>query len=301
MDYFFDESGNWQEIDNEKKRLVIAGMVIKDEVVTKDLEQDLKLFKIRNKLFQIHASEIKDSLLKEELYQIIYEYIKLDEVLILAYIINPKILFSQTMKDPDEIYIDIASDLIGSMTFGDKKIDIEYDMKFHYAYPQNIIENIKIEKKFDEYMQMSRNFFLKDHFFRKHKERISKNILRNRNRIDNINEVVKKIDDIKFVNKYLWEEFRLKTEKTALAKEKFKDKIQNYVKQQCKIFGLLAYDMELDIQYKGKHNQSAGVQVIDVVNNLLWRNGTNPNNNSSSAVKGIYKNITIKEILDGEI
>ena len=67
MNYYFDESGNWQELREEKNRLVIAGMVIKNREIIKDLEQDLKLFKIRNKLPHIHASEIRDTLLREEL------------------------------------------------------------------------------------------------------------------------------------------------------------------------------------------------------------------------------------------
>lgn len=296
MNYYFDESGNWKEIENETNRLVLAGLVIRDKNIARDLGQEFALFKSENNLEHIHASEIKDKFLKEELYKIISRYISLDDVLVLGYLIDPKMLFSQTMKDPDEIYIDTASNLIGEMVFGDKDINIEYDMKFHYAYPQKILENMDKKRDYDDYIQMSKNFYLKKHSFEKQKDRIKKNILRVQNRVENSYEVLKKLEDISFVNSYLWEEFRLKTEKSAILREKFKDKIYSYINQQAKLLNLNFDDTKVKIAYKNKYQQSAGVEMIDVINNLLWRYGKTPPGYLSNAVKTIFKNMEIKEI-----
>ena len=45
------------------------------------------------------------------------------------------------------IFLENSVDLISSITFLDSMIDIEYDLKFHYAYPKNILRSIIQSKR----------------------------------------------------------------------------------------------------------------------------------------------------------
>jgi hypothetical protein len=53
----------------------------------------------------------------------------------------------------------------------------------------------------------------------------------------------------------------------------------------------------VNITYKGKHNQSAGVQIIDFLTNVVRFHGNHPKYFRPPIVKDIYQKISIKEIL----
>jgi len=307
MNYYFDESGNWQEPFKEKNKFVLGGLVIKSKTFVNDIEQDIKIFKSQNRLSQIHANEMSLDL-KEKLYQMIYEYLKCDDASVLVYYFKPEALFNQTKKNPDELYIDKASTLISNITFGDSQLTIDYDMKFYYSYPANIIEHLKEQKRV-EYSEMERSFTLSNNIYEKNRKRIEE--LMSRSLSKNKNEKLQKYYDLicgkrddkqkKFIEKYLWTDFRLKLDKTYLIKEKFKDKINDKSNQKSMELGLSYEDITSKIKYQHKQYQSAGVQIIDVISNLVWRYGAHAPKNSSSAIKGIYENITIEDITDGKI
>jgi len=274
MYYFIDESGNWQEIQEETNKLVIAGMVCKDKKSFDELDEDIKFFKIRHKLENVHAADIKDRLVLDELYMIIEKHIKKDSFQVLAYVINPKKFYSTTQIESDEVYIDTSANLIKELAFGDEDIKVEYDMKFHYAYPQNVLQNLKITKEWNQYSQMARNFEITKKALKLNQDRIKKLILKNRYRIPNYEYFISKIDDTEnknFITKYLWTEFRLKVEKASIIRERFKERINSLLKQDYLDFGI-DVKYKLDIIYSQKQEQSAGVEVIDVINNLIWRN-----------------------------
>lgn len=302
MNYYFDESGNWQELYNEKNKLVIAGLLIKNKTLLREIEQELKLFKLKNHLEIIHANEMNNNT-KEDLYQIISEFLKKEDIKVLAHYFSPKILNSQTIKSSDDLYVDIASNLISDITFGDDDINIEYDMKFHYAYPQNIIQNFKTSDK-PEYVNMKKNFIIRDNVIIENKEKIKTNISRILNKKKDY-ELQKYFDLLSekdntvqtdFISEYLWAEFKLKIDKTNYIKDKFKDKIEDISKLKCKNYSIPYESSKLKIKYQHKHYQSAGVQIIDILCNLIWKFGNNLPQSTSSAIQSIYNNITIKDI-----
>jgi hypothetical protein len=290
MHYYFDESGNWQELEQEKRNLVIGGVVAKNEERLKDLEDELNIFKFKNNLKYIHANEL-DQFKRKELIDIIAKYFENQTLKALFYLINPALFYSQSKKDPEDIYISIASNLLSHIAFGDNDIKVEYDMKFHYAYPQNVLENMEIYRDYnDEFVRMARNFTFRDkNIEKKQKERIkkiSKGIIPDY-----------KLNDFRFLYKYLWEEFRLKVEAGARMREKFKERTLFKLEEKNKKLGL-NYNIKLNIEYKGKHNQSIGVYVIDILTNIVRYHGIQT---KSDDVKNIYKYIKVKEIKNGEI
>jgi hypothetical protein len=292
MKYYFDESGNWQEIQNEKRNLVIGGTVIKNSNYHIELTEEFKLFMAKNRLKYIHMNELEE-FQREELLSIILKYLKAEKIKGLLYIAKPSYLYSKTSYSADDIYIDLATDLISNITFGDKDIEIEYDMKFHYAYPINILEEIKTPKEYDEFIKMSKNFILNSDNIEKNIIRIKKNLLNGR--VNNVEKYLSKLNDKKFLSKYLWEEFRLKIQKGALLREAFLEKGKTKLEAKYKKFGI-DEDLNIVIDYKGKHIQSAGVGVIDVLTNIVRYNGVAPKNHVTQTIKDIYNYIKIKEI-----
>jgi len=291
MKYYFDESGNWQEIQNENRNLVIGGVLIKDENHHIELSEEFKWFMAENRLKYIHMNELEE-FQREELLKIILKYLKDDKIKSLLYVTNPRYLYSKTTLSADEIYIELATELISNIAFGDESIEIEYDMKFHYAYPENILEEIDLKKK-DEFTQMSKNFVLNLKNIEKIQNRIKTNLLRDR--VLNVEQYLVKLSDKKFLFRYLWEEFRLKVQKGALLREAFLEKSKTKLETKYKKFGI-DKDVKIKIDYRGKHMQSAGVGVIDVLTNIVRYNGSTPKNHISQTTKDIYNYISVKEI-----
>ena len=290
MWYFFDESGNWQEGD--KKRLVIGGIVVDNYKNLKFINDKIETFKFERNLKYLHANEM-NKVDKELALRLILNLLQENRFKALLYVIDPKVLL-KTQKESDEVYADIASDLMVEIAFGDNEIKVEYDMKFHYAYPIQIIENIENNVISYEFNQMKRNFYLNENSVGRQKERIKRIILNNKRNIPNFQEILYRLGNRRFLYNYLWEEFRLKIEKGAIIREKFKDKVITKLKEKYK---LLALNKEpvINIEYKGKHNQSGGVQIIDFLTYIVRFHGKNPSYFSPQIVEDIYKFITIRE------
>jgi len=288
MYYYFDESGNWQELNQEKKNLVIGAVVVKDEERLIDLKEDLESFKSNYKLNNIHMTELNNDQ-KNELHNVIIKYLEDESIKGLFYLVNPEIFYSQTQVDAEDVYISVASQLLSNIAFGDDNVKVEYDMKFHYAYPQNILDNMKI-KHFDEFTQMQNNFLFRKEKIQSQKERIKK-ILKRYNLELNVTE------NIGELYKYVWAEFRLKVELSARMREKFRERTLLRLEQNAKKLGL-ADKIKLKIEYKHKNQQSIGVYVADILSNIVYHNGLNAKFDES---KEIYKYLKIKEIKNGEI
>ena len=302
MKYFYDESGNWQELNNERKIFVIGGLSVSDDNLLQELEQDLKLFKKNHRLKSIHATEF-DLNKKEELYQIIDKFLLNDNVNVLLHYFSPKSLLSKTQIKADDLYIDIASQLISHMSFGDENIDIEYDMKFYYAYAEKVISDINITKR-REIENMRESFSLKDEYLDSKanyiKDKVSKTLFKNStNKVQDFYNILctkSKLENKELIEDYLWTEFYLNMDKTNLIKDKFKNKIESLNKDIQKQYSLSLDNQKIFISYKGKFKQSAGVQVIDILCNRVYHNGSKAYDKSSNAVKSIYNKISIKDI-----
>ena len=288
MYYYFDESGNWQELNEEKKNLVIGAVVVKDEEKLLDLKDDLENFKSNNKLDNIHMTELDENQ-RNELHKVIVKYLEDETIKGLFYLVNPEIFYSQTQVDAEDVYISVASQLLANIAFGDDEIKVEYDMKFHYAYPQNILDSMKI-KYFDDFTQMQSNLAFRKEKIQSQKERVKKQLQR-------YNLALKVTENIGELYKYVWTEFRLKVELGARMREKFKERTLLRLEQNAKKLGLND-KIKLKIEYKHKQQQSIGVYVADILSNIVYHNGFNA---KFDEAKEIYKYIKIKEIKNGEI
>jgi len=272
-----DESGNWQELLEERKNLVLTGMVIEDNDTFFQLQKE-------KKLNNVHMNELSQPE-KKEVLEIVNHYLDNDKIKVLSYKIDPKLLLSQTQKHPDEIYMELSAELISELSFMDEEIDIEYDMKFHYSYVKNIISFLESNKVFDEeFRQMKSNCFLNKFKINSNKNRITTALKR-----EKLNEYIPKLNNEKFLNDYLWAEFYLKIRENGVIRERFKEKIRTIIKNRYKLLGIKK-DIKLDIKYKGKKQQSNGIGMVDILSNVVFHSYE-----KDPLIKDILSKLTIKE------
>ena len=283
MYYYFDESGNWHKLEEDGNLLVMAGVLVKNKEVLNKLSDDINRFKEENNISQIHITDIKDFQQKDELYKILDKYVA-DEIKVLGYVIEPKNI-NQTQKEEDEIYLDIASQLISEITFGDKDIHIEYDMKFYYSYAPNVIENMnKVLRYDDEFQRMQNKTQLIPFKISKERERVEKLLKKYK---------IKQELTTPFLYKYIWSEFRLKVEKSYRIREILKDRILSYTQMKSHKLGITPYYPKISIKYQGKHKKVIGIEVADIFNNLIWRAKKGI---STPAGEKLFQKLNVKEI-----
>ena len=95
------------------------------------------------------------------------------------------------------------------------------------------------------------------------------------------------------ITKYLWTELTLKIEQNELMRGKFKDRVQFLLEQRSEMLKMLSYSPGISLKFSNKHTQNVGVQIIDLLCNMVWRNGFKASRNASSSVKGLYKAILV--------
>ena len=270
-----DESGNWQDMLEEKQNFVLTGMVIKDNDTFFELQKE-------EKLKNVHMTELNQEE-KQEVLKIINRYLDNDKIKVLSYKIDPKVLVSETIKKPDEIYMELASELLSEIGFGDENIDVEYDMKFHYSYVNNIIDFLENRIAFDtEFYQMKSNCNLNKNKINSNKNRIEK-VLRKAN----LNEYLPKLNNEKFLYDYIWVEFYLKVRENGVIRERFKEKIRTLMTKRYKLLGVKK-EINLEIKYKSKQVQSNGIGMVDILSNVVfWSFDKEP------LIKEILEKITI--------
>ncbi len=98
------------------------------------------------------------------------------------------------------------------------------------------------------------------------------------------------------VSDYLWTEFRLQIEGNEQVKENFRANIIRGFKNKNKQLATSLPNPILTIKFANKQEENPGVQVIDFICNLVYKNGLKTPLRASNSVKSIYSKIKIEEI-----
>lgn len=293
MHYFFDESGDWY--GNERWRLVLGGLLLKQKHALASLDAELRLLKAEHKLYYLHANEMSRAAL-EDCYSIIKKTLTTSGTAMLR-IFSPKIVVNSSRKNADDIYIELAADLISMMIMGDPKPQIHYDMKFHYAYPENIIENTTMEKP-HHFQRLIKSHALRTDKYEKELQRIV-------NKLDKQPRYVKHriqwFQDLlvskghKAVSAYLWSELVLQVQGKESMREIFRKTILDNLKVYSEDNKYPQVADSMTIEYLSKDQGNAGIEVIDILCNLVYKNGVCPPEDVSSTIKDIYSLIHVEE------
>lgn len=314
MDYYFDESGNWSIPGRERKRLLIGGLLFKDAGLEKRLDQEFRIFRAEQKLATLHAYDLSTEH-QELCYGIINEHLTTDtEVLVRIYDIG--ILQSKTRIDPDQIYADCAADLIMLMSLCDSDIRVYYDMKFHYAYPANIIRN---RNTIPWYMKRTGKLFIfdeakaikqRDTLLRKIKKQLFKPGLSFSDKkilegfVSELTSLVSYDEPdsgiqhrlLNTLADYFWTELWLQFDGREKMRETFRTSIMTKTTQAMNLLGMDRSTPSLKLSFLDKQKHQAGIIAIDFICNLVYRHGTEIPTTVSSAVQSILGKINIEEV-----
>jgi len=284
MHYYFDESGNWQEIGQDK--FIVMGGVVIDDRYLRTILNSIKNFKTENKYPNIHLTDIKDFSIRDKLFEILIPYIETQQIKTLGYVVDTKQLL-ETKKSKEDIYLGFASQLLSEITFGDNDIHIETDMIFKFDYKENVLNNM-FESQNKDFEMIKKFLTFNKERFEQYKYRVLNGVFKNNPYI------AKQIEKDGWLYEYMWTEFRLRIEKSFTLREILKDRIMYELLLKSKNFGLHNYLPKIEIQYKSKweHNVD-GVEIADILNNLIF-NGIK--GKTSSIGKKLFNKLTIKEI-----
>jgi hypothetical protein len=294
MDYFFDESGDWY--GRERNRLVLGGLLIHNTHTINSLEAELNLLKSEFNLQYFHANEMPQVALLSCYNIILNSLISSAKAMLRIY---PKdTVFKRSRKNSDEIYIELASDLISTMIMGDSSPNINYDMKFHYAFPANIIANINSKKPY-HYRRIMEAMILNENKLPEEKKRIEVRLANIKGKsMESCSWFVEKLqeNETRAVSDYLWSELALQIQGKETIREIFRAKILDSLDQYYQLSNQQLNQTYLKIQYFSKEQGNVGIEIIDLLCNLIYKNGVVARKGAPSVVKQIYEAIDIEEM-----
>jgi len=293
MHYFFDESGNWSGY--EKNRLVLGGLIVPNVDLLNRLFAEFSLLRASHGLSYLHAAEMSDAA-REDTYHIIAGCLAKGARAILR-IYPRRTLFRSTRMTFEEVYMDLAASLVSLLIMGDDEPSIFYDMKFHYAYPLNIIDEIRDNKPY-YYHRIMAALTLKEEELARNKARILAKIGKIKHGpTNNLDWYMAELaqNEKKAVTDYLWSELVLQVQGKEQARELFRAQILSNLKSMTSQLKTLDSHPVLKIDYLAKDNENAGIEMIDILNNLVYHYGSTPHPAASSTVKKIYSLMTVQE------
>ncbi len=295
MYYFFDESGDWSGLSGQK--LVLGGLVIPEEETLDSLRTKLKEIKTRRSLKYLHASDMAQDVL-EQCYEVIGNSLESGQAHALLHIFDVETLLRSSLKTKKEVYIELASNLVSTMILGDESPDVAFDMQFYYAYPQNVINNI-LEKYPRHFQRVIQAHMLKPESHEEERIRIMR-------RFDGLTakereslawfEQNMQVRPYQTVFHYLWTELMLEVQSKDNARELFRISIMNKARACQSRFPDIAIPKDLEITYHHKEANIVGIELIDILCNLVYRTRHKPWPDSSDAVKAIYNYINLEVI-----
>ncbi len=295
MNYFFDESGDWSGLSSPK--LVLGGLVIPKEESLAHLKAQLGEIKTQRSLKYMHASDMAQDLL-EQCYEVIGNSLEREQAYALIHIFDADTLRRSSLKTKDEMYIELASDLVSTMILGDENPDIAYDMMFRYAYPQNVINNI-LEKYPRHFKRVIQAHMLKPESHEEERIRIMRGFGRltakERESLAWFEQNMQ-VRPYQTVFHYLWTELMLEVQSKDTARELFRISIMNKARACQSRFPDIAIPKDLEITYYYKEANIVGIELIDILCNLVYKTGGKPKPDSSELVQKIYNNINVEVI-----
>ena len=321
MYYYFDESGNWQGY--EKHRLVLGGLMLKNKQLEIDINNFFKIEQSKIGGAQLHAADVAEQV-KESCYIFISELLEKKEANILIRIYDKNFIKTKSIKKADQMYSEEAADLASTLALGDKYVNIIYDLKFYYAYPENVLKEMinlphhfkimqknfnitdaGVMKKQQQLVTLIRKILSnarKNNYTKKSLEYFLSNIIPSEIKVnplsvhdkEKLNNDYNRIKSI--ISQYMWTELMLKIEGNDHAREIFRIDVLKSFKNKISSLNISTDMPEIKIYFSGKHEENPGVQVIDFICNLVYRYGLELPKNISPAIKKIYNRIKIEEI-----
>jgi len=317
MDYFFDESGNWQEPGRERRRLLIGGLLFGDPDLERSLGRELDIFMARENLEQLHATDLTPAR-RERCYRLVLEHLG-EESRVLVRSWPPSILRSRSRSDADEVYLERAAALARVMLLGDPQARIYYDLKFYYAYPLNVVKQVG---KLPWYLKRARDrFVVNPRELARERDRLLERLEREREKVgrgrpgleefvaglvggvegdplesgfdERVVELRRRIGER--VADYYWSELWQQFRGQDRMRERFRERILSELARVRDRLGMEDEPPSLEIHFLGKQENRPGILAVDLICNLVYRLRETDAEALSPAERGILDRIELEE------
>ena len=318
MDYFFDESGNWQIPGSEKNRLVLGGLWFQHPDVERNLLQDLKILLAKERLDQLHATDLTPAR-RERCYELLNEHLH-GNAKALVRTFPPNLLAATTRGKADETYIVKAAGLVRVLTLGDQEIHLFWDNKFYYAYPLNVLRNMnrlpwyvkKIREMMvldplqqgdlrDQLVQRLKKQLVKGDTFQQKPlqsflERITPRVEGDPLDPDFLKEEEKaRAGAVEAIADYYWSEMWQQVFGYLHMQDKLKNTVLSELDQIQYRLGMKQGEPALKLTFIDKQANRAGIVAIDLICNLVYRMSLSGAGHPGSEEKKLLDWIVLEE------
>ena len=287
MYYFFDESGDWSDLkQNRSSTLLLGGIALEDFAFNeiKNLSSD---FKMKHGIAQLHAAESSAYQYRNQL-TLIHDLLKTKKITAFVKQIDVKQLISKfTINNPEEVFISEATDFISKIILGDSNPKVYWDMKLNFAYPNRILELIENKKNsgkvdFQRPVDIFYNSysFINEESFNLRKDFIKKGIENTKGK--NITHRLKQAgsllssNDVEAVKDFvrLYDFTYLETVIKENNKHRFifEDKLNEKINKKIKILSLPALSKYIKVFFVSKFdtNLNFGIEIADFICNFFY-------------------------------
>lgn len=305
MNYFFDESGNWDSIKG-RDYLVLGGIGIADKNMP-DVIFAVESFRKANNLKSIHACD-SNPILREKLLLVISELISAGKLVSAVKFYSQKYLKKELGRSrTDELYLKEAADFVQKFIFGDNHPAINWDPKFKYSFIEGTIKHISRKERWNSRIRsVDEGYVLNGQFVEnKWNEMLSRVDKKSSPSLiiqqfkDKVVACATDTEKAEIIKSFELSELELYLTQTLTMRERFNQRIEDRYENTIKRFSTQNPGRRIRVNYIDKHAESRernGIEIVDFLCFLFYTGGKELPSNSSSALKSIYANTEIEVI-----
>lgn len=304
MKYYFDESGNWENLKRKEYRsLVMCVVLFKDIASFNEVEWAFQSIRAERNLtpFEFHATYLDNST-RERVYAAMYAALKTERAKVWALRVDP-VLLKKTQRSETDLYIDYASYLLSSIALPDEKPEIYSDMKFRGAYPAAVAKlavNTSFKSNFRTFDRIMATYQPMEETIEKKKReilRLIENSLRKQPVLvlNDLKEMVETGSDAGIVKRYEFAELWLDWKEREQIREKYRETILSNLKKARQSLGIDVETTNIKLRFVDKNENNAGIQFADFVCNILYKNFPDRRFSEGDLEGRIYEKCFIEE------
>lgn len=281
LKYYFDESGNWEELKQQgRKPLVMCAVFFKDDSAFREIEWAFRSICAEYSLtpFEFHAASLDYSIL-ERVYCAINKSLASKNAKVLALRVDP-FLLRKTQRAETDLYIDYASYLLFKIAFPDGDPEIYSDMKFRGAYP-DAVAKLALDPSFKSHFETFDRLLTtyqpmketiggkKNRILRKIKNALERRPAR---RLNSLKKILEAGSDVDVIKRYEFAELWLDWKEREQVREKYREAILSKLRSARQSLGINVQTSDIKMHFVYKNENNAGIQFADFVCNILYRN-----------------------------
>lgn len=283
MNYYFDESGNWQEVQKEEVSFIMTGVAVVDErTFNTQYVSDFKEIQTANGLggHSFHAADLRRSGKSDVLSMIhnkIIEAIDNDVIVVKALFLEPHKV-KMTKKSSDDIYIDYASCLLSFLMMGDSFPKVFSDMKFNGAHPVKMAEYLlrgnKVNISDSNLNELMESTSLKSSSVPRLMAEVTR-ILEYKLQWQDEEQVRKLLNklqrcDVELLHRYKFFEYWINRDEKDNIREKYRVEIERKLNAAGRDLGIVEPVSVPKVEFMSKSRNEYGIFVADFICNSIF-------------------------------